>query len=395
MNSDKHTRIMNRFEREFITPVHSALRSQIKAFIDSGMDLRKLDEVIINDRVAEVIRDLYTEVGIFYANQTLRELTGQQKKGFGFNLKWTEEILRYFALYLLNKAVLPITETTKEQIRQIMEEGQREGWGVDRIVRELNSSELTLWRARTIVRTETAKAAFYGDKLGESESEFESTKMWISAKDHRTRHSHRQMNGKVLDWSDKFAVPVFKDVGAVDVQIGIDLMEGPGDPNAHKANVINCRCTLARRLKKVNGRLVPKTGIKSTDPMIVDMVELKRELRTELKTAVDELKSEMVVTIKPEKVDYSEIKSIKADTEKIVKNSSDKILSEVKGMIPEQKEYDDTALVSLMQGLAQNITGLRQDMNSHMGELKNTVKKPKKFEVHRDEHNKITEVTVE
>lgn len=261
MNSDKHTRIMNRFEREFITPVHSALRSQIKAFIDSGMDLRKLDEVIINDRVAEVIRDLYTEVGIFYANQTLRELTGQQKKGFGFNLKWTEEILRYFALYLLNKAVLPITETTKEQIRQIMEEGQREGWGVDRIVRELNSSELTLWRARTIVRTETAKAAFYGDKLGESESEFESTKMWISAKDHRTRHSHRQMNGKVLDWSDKFAVPVFKDVGAVDVQIGIDLMEGPGDPNAHKANVINCRCSLSRRLKKVNGRLVPKRSV--------------------------------------------------------------------------------------------------------------------------------------
>lgn len=261
MNSEKHIRVMNRFEREFIKPIHSAIQSQIKAFIDSGMDLRKMDEVIMNDRVALVIRDIYKTVGVYFANQTLKELKGQEKKGFGLNIKWVEEILRYFALHLLNKAVLPITETTKEQIRQIMEQAAKEGWGVDKTVRELNSSELTLYRARMIVRTETAKAAFYGDQLGEKESQFESVKRWISAKDHRVRHSHREINGKVIDWEEKFAVPVYKKMGSANVQIGIDMMEGPGDPDAHRENVINCRCNLSRRLKRVNGQLVPKRSV--------------------------------------------------------------------------------------------------------------------------------------
>jgi uncharacterized protein with gpF-like domain len=123
----------------------------------------------------------------------------------------------------------------------------------------LEAPELTIWRARMIVRTESNKAMFYGQELGERDIKWESTKLWIAAKDHRTRHSHRKVDGDRIDSEGRFQVPVYKSIGGVQVQIGYDLMRGPGDPDATAGNVINCRCTMVRRLKRdESGRLVRK-----------------------------------------------------------------------------------------------------------------------------------------
>ena len=243
------------FERRFTPAVYKALQVQIKDVVNilesQGVDAAKRfnDTVLMNDRMGVVIRDLYKTVGLFFANNSYENIQKQVKrKGFGFNLEWTNEILNYFRLYLLSKAVIPITETTKEFIRQILEQGEREGWGIDKMAYELTNSEISLNRARVITRTETAKAAFKGRELAYDKSPYKLTLEWIAADDHRTRHSHRQIDGVVIEDSGRFQVPVYKRVGKVDMQIGVDLMKGPGDPNAHKENVINCRCTTAERV---------------------------------------------------------------------------------------------------------------------------------------------------
>lgn len=56
-------------------------------------------------------------------------------------------------------------------------------------------------------------------------------KQWLATSDGRTRDSHRNLNGKIMDVSK----PFISDFGKIDF---------PGDPKADPADVYNCRCTL-------------------------------------------------------------------------------------------------------------------------------------------------------
>lgn len=267
---------MKLFERQHLKHIIIALQAQIKPVIETlkhrGVEaaIASLDTVQINSHLAEPIRDIYKEVGLYFANKTVHDLNQsikEEKAGFGFNLDFLREILAYFGRYLLNKAILPISETTKNQILNILTEGMNNGWGVDKIATTLESPELTLMRARLIVRTESNKAMNFGQQLGESKSEFESTKRWIAANDHRTRHSHRLTDDITIDFKDRFHVPIFTG-GKIQMQVGVDLMTGPGDVHASAGNVCNCRCVLAFKAKRdENGRLIRKA---ITTPVLVE-----------------------------------------------------------------------------------------------------------------------------
>lgn len=274
--SAKHISRMKIFERAHLKPIFNALHDQIKPVVAvlrrEGVvaAINSLDTVQINSHLAEPIRDIYKDVGLYFANKTIHDLNQsvkETKAGFGFNLDFLREILAYFGRYLLNKAVLPISETTKNQILNILTEGMNNGWGVDKIATTLESPELTLWRARLIVRTESNKAMNFGQQLGEGESEFESTKRWIAANDHRTRHSHRLTDDVTVDFKERFHVPIFTG-GKIQMQVGVDLMTGPGDVHASAGNICNCRCTLAFKAKRdADGRLIRKV---SATPVLVE-----------------------------------------------------------------------------------------------------------------------------
>jgi hypothetical protein len=246
---------MNFFERKFTPVVESVLKAQIKMFTS---DMRKygisyansnLNKFLLDERLSRTILHLYKVVGVYFANDTYRLINEQvQVKGFGFNAQWVKDIVDYFRIHLLDKVTAKITATTKEFIRQMLIQGEKEGLGVDAIARKLESSDLTINRARMIVRTESAKAAFKGRELAKEKSPYQLSSEWIAANDHRTRHSHRLMDGVVIKEGEKFSVPVYKRVGKVDIQIGTDFMIGPGDITAHKENVINCRCTVGERV---------------------------------------------------------------------------------------------------------------------------------------------------
>lgn len=286
--SAKHIRRMKLFERQHLKAVFTALEKQIKPVVKTirskGIDaaIAGLDTVEINAALAPVLRDIYKTIGLYFANKTIWDIQQSVKRGgivapgptnpnegievfvpveqkasFGFNEEFIREILLFFNRYLLNQAILPISETTKNQILQVISEGVKNGWGADKIAMALESPELLLWRARLIVRTESNKAMNYGQRLGESKSDWESNKTWIAANDHRTRHSHRLQDDVTLPFTERFLVPVYK--GKFKLQTGVDLMSGPGDVHASAGNICNCRCTLAFSARRdENGRLIRK-----------------------------------------------------------------------------------------------------------------------------------------
>src|SRR6185437_11480705 len=114
------------------------------------------------------------------------------------NSSIVDEVLAYLKNYLLQKVVLPISRTTIDQIERVLQKAQREGLGVDETVKELEDEDLTKFRARLIVRTETVKATNITQLAAADNEDFEMDKQWIAIEDRRTRlsHSHAGVDGQ-------------------------------------------------------------------------------------------------------------------------------------------------------------------------------------------------------
>lgn len=246
-----------RFERAFLKPVYTVLKNEMRRaakMVRAGKSNEYLASWIIIDGLASRLQNLIETVGLFYAKFTTREIVKSQTKGFGLDQEWINLINEYFRTDLLNKAVLPISNTTRAKIFQMITDGVQNGWSIDRIAFELENSDFPLWRARMIVRTEIQMAQNIGKRVAAEESEFETVKQWISAHDSRTRTTHMEVDGKMVAEDGRFKVRKLKG--------GFDLMNGPGDPEASAGNIINCRCTSAVVAKRdENGRLIRKRKI--------------------------------------------------------------------------------------------------------------------------------------
>jgi uncharacterized protein with gpF-like domain len=263
------------FERQYLREVYNEIRKPMleAATILQTQGVRAAQEyaegVIIVDGIGRTIKNIYQRVGIWSGKKTLAEIrrsVREEKAGFGVNEEWIEAILAYFRTTLLSKAVLPISETTRKDIFEILNQGIRDGSSIDDMVFKLQRQDLPLNRARTIVRTEIGKAQFFGTELGRRESGYETVERWIAAGDHRTRHGHRDMNGKAIATGEKFRVPIYRD----NVITGYDMMIGPGDPDASAANIINCRCTKSIRAKRgKDGSPIKKPGMNRETSLIL------------------------------------------------------------------------------------------------------------------------------
>lgn len=150
-------------------------------------------------------------------------------------------LIRYLETKGLAQLSGNITDTTKEQIRKFLIQGQKEGLTMPEIIALLKTTGITNYRAELIARTETARAANLGSIIGALSTGLVTNKEWIAAKDARTRrmprdaNDHYHMDGVQVAMDQMFVVPAKE---------YIDNMLHPGDPLAHAGNVCNCRCTL-------------------------------------------------------------------------------------------------------------------------------------------------------
>lgn len=255
---------LNRLEKKYIPIVFKALFSQVQPVIDDvakgGVQyaINRFTVSVGNTEIGPVLQEIHKVSAIYFGKKTYYEIKRSARKkiekaGFGLSQEWIDAVIaffgdEYFAL------VQQISETTKDQLFQVLSQAAAEGWSNDETVKRLQNPEIPTWRARLITRTELNKGAFFGRKLAMDDSDWETEKEWIAANDHRTRHSHRAVDGDVIDSDGKFEVSTPKG--------GIDYMVGPGDPTASAANLCNCRCTSATKAKRdENGRLIPKTRV--------------------------------------------------------------------------------------------------------------------------------------
>jgi hypothetical protein len=265
--SQKDQRRKMLFERKHVPRIYAALQAQMAEAVNilkhAGIEELKyrLSRLVFVQDLSAVIRDLWLDAGVYYANRTRREINGsvrEKKAGFGVNEEWTAAILEYFVRQLLVKAVLPISATTRQLITDTINKGQLEGWGIDRMAYELEHSDITLARARLIFRTELVMAQNYGKGLAVNDSPFETQEEWIATDDFRTRTAHNEMDGVIIKSGNRFRVPRYKRRKLV----GYDLMNGPGDPSAHAENLCGCRCTSATTARRdANGNLIRKRKI--------------------------------------------------------------------------------------------------------------------------------------
>jgi len=180
--------------------------------------------------MALVLATLHVYCGIVNGHRVYKELKSQKKTGGPRNVQWTIDVLDYFKEHNL-RLVGNITENTRGQLLKILQQGVQAGYGSEKIARMMKDAGLRKARALKIARTETVRATNYGGWLAAFDLGIKVEKQWIATHDSRTRDTHMQIDGQVVDMDAKFTVP------------NGDELFLPGDPEAPAAETINCRCT--------------------------------------------------------------------------------------------------------------------------------------------------------
>lgn len=236
--------------RQYTPVIYKALKAQLQHFADN----RNIDLVPM-EPIATAIKSLYVDSGRLWAHQSYLNVMSQAKqKSFtklqtkarmpiGFNEDFVNSILQYFQLRLLNEAVIPITETTKDWIRQQLSNGILQGLSIDEIVDNMLQSAITKTRAERIARTEIMKAANLAADIGAEKTGLLLEDIWISVRDNRTRRDHRNADGQTVQHGQPFV-------------IGDEryLMMRPGDGKSQDgrkvkaSEICNCRCVKGHKV---------------------------------------------------------------------------------------------------------------------------------------------------
>ena len=175
-------------------------------------------------------------------------------KGYSFMLVNAETVKN---LATREKTLLPYKSVNgrkdvrwnTKQVNSAVMQGILQGESVNTISKRLESvTEMNRKSAIRNARTTVTSAECKGrqDSYEQAARDgIEIEREWIATNDMRTRHSHAFLNGKTAAVDEPFETPL---------QIGANLfitdrIMYPGDPNAHPANVYNCRCTILAKVK--------------------------------------------------------------------------------------------------------------------------------------------------
>lgn len=129
----------------------------------------------------------------------------------------------------------------KKQITKSVTSGLLQGNSVGKIATDLQARVTEMNRASAVRAARTAvTGAQNGGRMDSYLSArrrgIEIQKEWVATLDGRTRHSHRRLDGEVVDYDAEFS----------------NGCRYPGDPRGKPAETYSCRCTLVARVKGVD-----------------------------------------------------------------------------------------------------------------------------------------------
>jgi len=220
----KFHRFQMRYELMYTARINKALKAQVQQYISTQnlMDVNSADLYML-------LLDLYKTTGPAWAYQT-RSLSKKAGGQMGFSERVVSIMRQIFEIELWNVAD-DITTTTKRLIQEVLSDAALEGWSFDEIVKKLVSPDFTAKRARLIARTETVNAANAGS-MANLKAAGATKKIWIAARDNRTREHHKEVNQTVIGIDELF-------------HVGDSYMSHPGSKEGSAEEVCNCRCAVA------------------------------------------------------------------------------------------------------------------------------------------------------
>lgn len=253
-------KFQQRYEEIYTTKIKAALKKQVAELISAvnGSGNISVWRAHLNnvrtEPMYQVIKSLYEQVGPLWASYTgvhrVKEVKARLPMGFSERI--VQLMRSYYGIDIFLDAT-EITNNTKKYIADVLSEAAQAGWSFDEIVKQLGlKHELSAMRARRIARTETVTAANGAALINAKESGLLMDKIWISVRDKRTRHSHRDEDNTRVSIDQPFKVGK---TGALMMMPGV--RKQPDGAAVPLDEFINCRCTagfIAKRDER--GRLL-------------------------------------------------------------------------------------------------------------------------------------------
>ena len=173
----------DRLTKMFRPRVERSYRDVVKAVGELYTTYGSSAVIIANlSGVKDTLYQLHATAAINNANRTRRYLAAQTKSAYtDRNAMYEAVVCDYLEANGLSQMVQEISDTLREQILQTILKGEAAGWGVDKIVRELNAATFPKWMAQRVVRTELAIAGNTGAMVAATDVGIECVKEWISA----------------------------------------------------------------------------------------------------------------------------------------------------------------------------------------------------------------------
>lgn len=233
--TEQKQRVLEKFEKnsaEFVSEVEKSFGQKANAgtikislIFDEEEEQKKLSE-----KVSKTIEETFKD----FAVSTARTV----KPGFNFDLDDPRAI--DFINSKRMKISREINQTTKESLSKkivdAVSEAVREGYSKSETVAQIRDRIEEVYqfaqegRAQRIAQTETISASNAGSFEGMRQTGVQK-KEWLSSRDDKTRETHINVDGQVVDIGGKF-------------EVGGSTLSFPGDPEGPPDEIINCRCTL-------------------------------------------------------------------------------------------------------------------------------------------------------
>lgn len=230
------------YEVKYAKVFYKALKAQVQPVIDHvklyGGISKDVADLLVKKAPMEIAyEDCYTTIGTLSAQWNMRRINslGKSVKALPqfLNDLWRGLMSKFYTTEAADR-VSDVTETTREKIRQVLDEADDMNLTISEratyIEEQLSDPDFNRARSLVIARTESTLAANKGASLGNASANYRTVKEWLAVEDKNTRPTHRIADGQIVE-------------NDADFTVGGELAQFPGDTRLSAKEVIQCRCT--------------------------------------------------------------------------------------------------------------------------------------------------------
>lgn len=198
--------------------------------------LQNVNGIVHEDTIKVLYQSIYASVGVSFARDSFNlAKTGKfnySTKADILDMTWELEMQKLIETEAA-QLVTAVTQTTKDILSRSLQQSITDGLSIPQAAKALreNFGLLTRYRSELIARTEIVRASNAGSLAGAESTGLGVEKVWLSARDKRTRPDHIDADGQRKKLNEYFMLS------------DGSRLRYPGDPSAPGHQTIQCRCT--------------------------------------------------------------------------------------------------------------------------------------------------------